>query len=194
MMRTFQVSVGVSNRHLHLSEQDIETLFGKGHGLTFKKDLSQPGQFACEETVTLVGPKGEMPGVRVLGPARKESQVELAVTDAVKLGIKAPVRDSGNLENTPAIEIRNGEKKLFLDKGVIVAMRHIHATEEDARKYGLKDGDLVKVKADSPRGGEFDQVLVRVKNTYALDFHIDTDEANAFGLGNGDLVTVILED
>ncbi|NLI90747.1 MAG: phosphate propanoyltransferase [Peptococcaceae bacterium] len=192
-MRTFQVSVGVSNRHLHLSEKDIAALFGEGHGLTFKKDLSQPGQFACEETVTLIGPKGELAGVRVLGPARGESQVELSATDAVKLGIKAPVRDSGNLEDTPAIEVVSGDRKIKLERGVIVAMRHIHATEEDALRYGLKDNDLVKVRVEGPRGGEFHNVLVRVKKTYALDFHIDTDEANAFGLNNGDLVTVILE-
>ncbi|RNC29489.1 MAG: Phosphate propanoyltransferase [Candidatus Dichloromethanomonas elyunquensis] len=191
-MRTFQVPVGVSNRHLHLSEKDIDTLFG--HGLTVKKDLSQPGQFACEETVTLTSPKGELPGVRVLGPARGESQIELALTDAVKLGIKAPVRDSGNLEDTPAVDIVSGDRKLHLDRGVIIAMRHIHATEEDAQKYGLKDNDLVKVKVDGPRGGEFHNVLVRVKKNSALDFHIDTDEANAFGLHNGDLVAVVVED
>jgi len=193
-MRTFQVPVGVSNRHLHLSENDIRALFGEGHSLTFKKALSQPGQFASEETVTLIGPKGSIPGVRVLGPSRSESQIELAFTDAVKLGIKPPVRDSGNLEDTPSIELVNGERKIHLDRGVIVAMRHLHATEEDARKYGLKDKDFVKVRADGPRGGEFHQVLVRVHKNYALDFHIDTDEANAFGLNNGDLVTVIVED
>jgi putative phosphotransacetylase len=193
-MRTFQVSVGVSNRHLHLSEQDVQKLFGEGHVLQVKKDLSQPGQFACEETVTLVGPKGSIPGVRILGPARAESQVELAFTDAFKLGIKASVRDSGNLKDTPGLDVVNGDQKIRLERGAIVAMRHIHATEADAAQYGLKDKDYVKVKVDGPRGGEFHQVLVRIKNTFALDLHIDTDEANAFGLNNGDKVTVIVED
>lgn len=193
-MRTFQVPVGISNRHLHLSENDIRALFGEGHSLTVKKDLSQPGQYASEETVTLIGPKGSIPGVRVLGPSRSETQIELAFTDAVKLGIRPPVRDSGNLEDTPSIELANGDRKILLDRGVIVAMRHIHATEEDARKYGLKDKDFVKVRVDGPRGGEFHQVLVRVHKNYALDFHVDTDEANAFSLNNGDWVTVIVED
>lgn len=193
-MRTFQVPVGVSNRHLHLSVSDIEQLFGAGYTLTNKKDLSQPGQFACEETVTLVGPKGTMPGVRILGPARDESQVELAFTDAIKLGLNVPVRDSGNLENTPGIEIVNGDKKITLDRGAIAALRHIHASEEDAAKYGLKDKDMVKVMIDGPRGGVFNNVLVRVKSTFAWDCHIDTDEANAFGIKNGDMATVLIED
>jgi putative phosphotransacetylase len=193
-MRTFQVSVGVSNRHLHLSEKDIVSLFGEGHNLTVKKDLSQPGQFASEETVTLIGPKGSLPGVRVLGPSRDETQIELAYTDAVKLGLQIPVRDSGNIEESPGIEVMNGDKKIRLERGVIAAMRHIHATEEDARRYGLQDKDMVKVKVDGLRGGVFHNVLVRVKKTYALDFHVDTDEANAFGLNNGDLVTVMIEE
>lgn len=193
-MRTFQVTAGVSSRHLHLTSNDVEALFGKGHNLTIKKELSQPGEFACEETVTLTGPKGTLPGVRILGPVRKQSQVELALTDAVKLGIKVPVRDSGNLESTPGIEISNGDKKISLSNGAIVAMRHLHMTEEDAQKYGVKDNQLVKVVFDGPRGGEFHNVLVRVNPTYALDFHIDTDEANAFGIKNSDLVTVVVED
>lgn len=193
-MSMFQVSVGVSNRHLHLSVHDIEALFGKGYSLTNKKDLSQPGQFACEETVTLIGPKGSIAGVRILGPARNESQVELALTDAIKLGLKVPVRDSGNLQDTPGLEIANGDKKIRLDRGAIAAMRHIHVTEEDALKYGLKDKELVKVAVDGPRGGEFHNVLIRVKSTFALDFHIDTDEANAFGIKNGDTATVIVNE
>lgn len=193
-MSMFQVSVGVSNRHLHLSVHDIEALFGEGYSLTNKKDLSQPGQFACEETVTLIGPKGSIPGVRILGPARKESQVELALTDAIKLGLKVPVRDSGNLQDTPGLEIANGDKKIRLDRGAIAAMRHVHMTEEDALKYGLKDKELVKVAVNGPRGGEFHNVLIRVKSTFALDFHLDTDEANAFGIKNGDTATVIVNE
>lgn len=193
-MRTFQVPVGVSNRHLHLSEKDIKDLFGEDHDLTKKKELSQPGQFACEETVTLVGPKGNLAGVRILGPARGDSQIELSITDAIKLGVKAPVRDSGNIEDTPGFDVVSGDRKITLPRGAIVAMRHIHASEEEAQKYGLKDQQLVKVMFDGPRGGVFHNVLVRVKSTYALDFHIDTDEANAFGINNGEMATVIIED
>lgn len=193
-MSTFQVPAGVSNRHIHLSVNDIEALFGKGYNLTNKKDLSQPGQFACEETVTLIGPKGTIPGVRILGPARPETQVELAMTDAIKLGIKVPIRDSGNLDDTPGIEIANGDKKVSVNRGAIAAMRHIHATPEDAEKYGLKDKGFVKVVFNGPRGGEFHNVLVRVKSSFALDLHIDTDEANAFGISNGEMATVVVED
>ena len=192
-MRTFQIPVGISNRHLHLSEKEIEQLFGR-KGLTTKKGLSQPGQFACEETVTLTGPKGSIEGVRILGPARKEAQVELAYTDAIKLGVGVSVRDSGNLEDTPGLQLTAGGKSITLDRGVIVAMRHIHASLEDANQYGLKDKDIVKVLVDGPRGGVYHNVLLRVRAEYKLDFHIDTDEANAFGLKNGDIVTVILDD
>lgn len=192
-MSTFQIQVGVSNRHLHLSEKDIKLLFGEGHSLTVKKDLSQPGQFASEETVTLIGPKGSIEGVRILGPARGESQVELAFTDAIKLGLKVSVRDSGNIENTPGIEISAGDKSIRLDRGVIIAMRHIHASDENAKQYGIKDKDIVKVLVNGPRGGVYHNVLVRVSPSYTLDFHIDTDEANAFGLRNGDMATVLLE-
>lgn len=192
-MRTFQAPVGVSNRHLHLSKKDIEALFGEGYSLTKKKDLSQPGQFACEETVTLVGPKGSLEGVRILGPAREASQVELAITDAIKLGVQAPVRDSGNHEGTQGIDILANGRKISLVSGVIIAMRHLHMSNEDAERYGVKDKDIVKVKVDGPRGGIFHNVLVRVKSAFVLDFHVDTDEANAFGLKNGDVVTVIID-
>lgn len=192
-MRTLQIKVGVSNRHLHLSKKDVELLFGE-KGLTKKKDLSQPGQFACEETVTLTGPKGSIENIRILGPAREESQIEMAFTDAIKLGLKLSVRDSGNLEDTPGIEISAGDRSIHLDRGVIIAMRHIHASEENAEHYGLKDKDMVKVLVDGPRGGVYHNVLVRVNRSYTLDFHIDTDEANAFGLKNGDMVTVLIEE
>lgn len=191
-MRTFPVSVGISNRHLHLSQAIINELFGD-QGLTKKKDLSQPGQYACEETVTLIGPKGRIEGVRILGPARAEAQVEVSFTDAIRLGLTLPVRDSGSLEGTPGISISAGDKIITLDRGVIAAKRHIHLSEEEAALYGLKDKDIVKVRADTPRGGIFHDVLVRVNPNFSMDFHIDTDEANAFGLKNGDIVTVILD-
>jgi len=193
-MRTFQITAGVSNRHLHLSEKDINVLFGEGHCLTNKKDLSQPGQFASEETVTLVGPKGKLEGVRILGPARDETQVELALTDAIKLGLKVEVRESGNIADTLGIIIKNGDNTVTLGRGAIAAARHIHASEEDAKKYGLKDKDAVKILFDGPRGGVFHNVVVRVKSSFAWDFHLDTDEANAFGIKNGDVCTVVVED
>lgn len=192
-MSTFKVPVGISNRHIHLTQEHIEVLFGAGHELTRTKDLSQPGQFACEEVVTLVGPKGSMPGVRVLGPARKATQIELAATDTFKLGVKPPVRDSGALEGTPGVEIVGPNGKVQLDDGVIIAARHIHMTTEDAQKYNLKDGDHVKVSIPGPRAGIFERVLIRVNDNYALDMHVDTDEGNAFGIKNGDLVEVILD-
>lgn len=190
-MKTFQVSAGVSNRHVHLSTKDIEALFGTGYQLTVKKELSQPGEFASEETVTLIGPKGKLPGVRILGPARKNSQAEITVGDAVKLGINAPVRDSGNLEGSGSVVIEVNDNKIDLDQGVIVAGRHLHASTEDAEKFGLKDREIVKVKVEGPRGGTMENVLVRVSPTYSLDLHVDIEEANALGIKNGDLVTVI---
>jgi len=192
-MLTFKVPVGISNRHVHLTEEHIEILFGAGHQLTPTKDLSQPGQFACEETVTLVGPKGSMPNVRVLGPARKATQIELAATDTFKLGVKPPVRDSGDLEGTPGLELVGPAGRVQVDSGTIIAARHIHMTPEDAEKYGLKDGQHVKVRVPGPRAGVFERVLIRVSPNYALDMHVDTDEGNAFGLKNGDLVDVIVE-
>ncbi|MGC7870382.1 phosphate propanoyltransferase [Desulfosporosinus sp. SYSU MS00001] len=192
-MASFMVPVGISNKHIHLSQAHIEELFGAGHTLTRTKDLSQPGQFACEETVTLIGPKGSMPGIRVLGPARKASQVELAATDTFKLGVKPPVRDSGKLEGTPGLDVEGPKGKVHLDEGAIIAARHIHMTPEDAQKYSLKDGDHVRVVVPGVRGGIFDQVLIRVSPNYALDMHIDTDEGNAFSLSNGMQLEVLLD-
>lgn len=190
-MHDFKVPVGVSNRHVHLSEEHIDILFGQGHKLTPIKDLSQPGQFACEEVVTLIGPKGVIENVRVLGPARKETQVELSTTDSFKLGVKPPVRDSGDLNGTPGVELVGPAGRIQLQEGVIIAARHIHMNPEDAKKFGVKDGDHVLVHVNGSRGGILERVLVRVSPKYALDMHVDTDEANAFGLRNGDMVEVI---
>ena len=191
-MESFKVSVGISNRHIHLSQEHIEALFGTGHTLTKMKDLSQPGQFACEETVTLIGPKGSIPGVRVLGPARKASQVELTGTDTFKIGVKPPVRDSGKLAETPGIDVEGPKGRVHMEQGVIIAARHIHMTPEDAMQYSVHDGDHVRVVVPGSRGGVLEQVLVRVNPEYALDFHIDTDEGNAFGLVNGQELDVML--
>lgn len=192
-MAAFQVSIEISNRHIHLTQEHIEALFGSGHQLTPTKDLSQPGQYACAETVTLVGPKGSISGVRVLGPVRTATQVELATTDTFKLGVKPPVRDSGDLAGTPGIEIVGTQGSLKISSGVIIAARHIHMTTQDAQKLGLIDGAHVSVEIPGPRGGIFSNVLIRVSPKYHLDMHVDTDEGNAFNLKNGDNVNVIYD-
>lgn len=190
----FQCTVGLSNKHVHLSKEHIDILFGKGHELTPCKDLSQPGQFACDEKVDLVGPKRTIKGVRILGPARKESQVEIAFADAFTLGLKdVPVRDSGKLDGTPGIKLIGPCGEVELEKGVIVAARHIHMHTSDAEKYGLKDKDIVKVKVGGQRGVIFENVLIRVSDSYALDMHLDVEEGNAAGLSNGDTVEVIVD-
>ncbi|MDR3288452.1 MAG: phosphate propanoyltransferase [Peptococcaceae bacterium] len=192
-MSKLQVPVGISNRHIHLTDEHVAALFGAGHQLTKTKELSQPGQFACEETLTLVGPKGKMEGVRVLGPSRKASQIELAATDTFKLGVKPPVRDSGDHAGTPGVELVGPKGSVKLDAGVIIAARHIHMAPEDAQKYQLKDGDRVKVLVGGPRGGVLSEVLIRVSPSYLLDMHVDTDEGNAFTLANGQILDVILD-
>ena len=190
----FQCTVGLSNKHVHLSKEHINILFGEGHELTPFKDLSQPGQYACEEKADLVGPKRTIPGVRILGPARKESQVEIALSDGFTLGLKeVPVRDSGNLEGTPGIKLVGPCGEVELSRGVIAAARHIHMHTSDAEKYGLKDKQLVKVKVGGPRGLIFENVLIRAHETFALDMHLDVEEGNAAGLANGDVVEVITE-
>ena len=189
----FKATVGLSNKHVHLSKEHIDILFGEGHGLTPMKDLSQPGQYACEEKVDLVGPKRTIKGVRILGPARKETQVEVSFSDGFTLGLaELPVRDSGKTEGTPGVTLVGPKGEVVLDKGVIAAARHIHMHTTDAEKYGLKDKDIVSVKVNGPRGLTFDNVLVRVNPEYALDLHVDIEEGNAAGLQNGDEVEVII--
>ncbi len=192
-MSSFKVPVGVSNRHVHLSQEHIDALFGAGYSLTKMKDLSQPGQYACNETVTVIGPKGSMAGVRVLGPARKASQVELSATDTFKVGVKPPVRDSGMLDGTPGVDLEGPIGRVTLDQGVIIAARHIHMTPEEASKYSLKDGDHVRVAVPGPRGGILEHVLARVHPSYALDLHCDTDEGNALSISNGQKLEVLLD-
>ncbi len=172
--------VETSARHVHLSPADLVTLFGEGYELTKKKDLSQPGQFACEERVTIVGPKKELKGVSVLGPVRKQTQVELSMTDARSIGIAAPIRESGVLDGSGACKIIGPNGEIEISEGVIVAQRHIHATVKDAEELGVKNGDIVSVKIDSDgRSLVFGDVVVRVSDSYALAMHIDTDESNA---------------
>lgn len=190
-MSLYEVPVGVSNRHLHLSREDLDTLFGKGYELTVKKDLSQTGQYASEETVDVVGPKSTLSRVRVLGPVRKRTQVEVSVTDSFKLGVKPPVKDSGDLSGSPGVKLVGPKAEITIPTGVIIAKRHIHMTPEEAERIGLQDKDIVTAKVDGPRALVFDEVLVRVDESFTWEFHIDTDEANAAGLANGDVVTIV---
>ena len=173
-----KILVETSARHIHLSEEHIEALFGAGHKLTVKKALSQPGQFACEEKVTVKGEKGELK-MSVLGPARKASQVEVSLTDARSIGVTAPIRESGDVAGSGACTLVGPCGSVELAEGVIAAMRHIHITPEDAEALGVADKEIVSVKLDTPRSLVFGDVVVRVSPSYALAMHIDTDESNA---------------
>ena len=185
------IPVGISNRHIHLSELHLEALFGSGYVLTKDKDLAQVGEFAARETVTLVGPKGVIRGVRVLGPTRGMTQVEISRTDGFNLGITPPLRDSSHIDDSPGIVVVGAQGAVKLERGVICAARHVHMHDNDARRFRVADGDRVVIKIDGPRGGTFTNVLVRVNPNFRLEFHIDLDEANAAGLNNGDLVSLM---
>lgn len=187
----YVVPIGVSARHVHLTQEHVEVLFGEGYQLTKKKEL-MGGQFASNEMVTLVGLKlRAIENVRVLGPVRKASQVEISATDAIKLGIKAPIRESGNIAGSAPIAVVGPKGALYLKEGCIVAMRHIHMSPADAQAAGVHDGDIVSVKADNERGTIFNQVKIRVDESFTLEMHIDTDEANASKIATGDTVTII---
>ncbi len=186
-----KILVETSARHVHLSAEDLEKLFGTGAALTHKKDLSQPGQFACEERVKLVGPKKEISNVIILGPVRPATQVELSYTDARTLGVDAPLRESGDLAETPGLKLVGPAGEVELCAGVIIAKRHIHMTPDDAEKYGVENGQIVSVKIDSGRSALLGDVVIRVSPKFSLAMHIDTDEANAacaFGKCYGELV------
>ena len=181
------IKVEISARHVHLSEEAVNVLFGEGHTLTPKKDLSQPGQFACEERVTVVGPKKTFENVAVLGPVRPTSQVEFAKSDCFALGIMGAIRESGDIEGTPGVELRTEKGSVMLENGLIVAKRHIHMTPEDAKEFGVSDKEVVSVKLESQdRSLTFGDVVVRVSEKFSLAMHIDTDEGNAANVGNGD--------
>ncbi|MFD2613085.1 phosphate propanoyltransferase [Paenibacillus gansuensis] len=186
-----QVPVGVSARHIHLSKEHIEALFGKGYELKEMKALSQPGQFAAEETVAVIGTKGKFDKVRILGPARGATQLEVSRTDAFALGVNPPVRESGNIEGTPGIKIVGPAGEIEIDKGVIVAARHIHFHTSDAEKWGIQNHQSLRVRVGGERGLVFENVVARVHETYALDMHIDTDEANASGAKTGDMAEIL---
>ncbi len=180
------VLVEISARHVHVSEKDLEILFGKGYKLTPKKDLSQPGQFACEERVTVVGPKKELAGVSILGPCRPATQVEISLTDARSIGVKAPIRESGDVAESGACKLVGPCGEVELTEGVIAAKRHIHMTPADAEKYGIVDKQVVSVKIPTEgRALIFDDVVARVSSSYSLAMHLDTDEANAAAIPGG---------
>ncbi len=183
----------LSNRHIHLTEEDIEILFGKGYDLVKLRDLSQPGQYACEEKVDLVGPKGTINGVRVLGPTRVRTQVEISLADGFVLGIVPPVKDSGDVTGSPGIKIVGPKGELEIQEGLIAAARHIHINPGDAETFGVVDKQRVKVRTFGFRALVFENVLIRVGDTSVLEMHVDMDEGNAAGLKNGDLVELIVD-
>jgi putative phosphotransacetylase len=187
----YKVGVGISNKHVHLSEADLAALFGAGHKLTLKKELKQPGQFAAEELVDVVGPKGTLKGIRVLGPTRRESQVELAMTDARVIGLSLPVRESGVLDGSPGVKLIGPKGEIELTKGAIIALRHIHLSTSEAKDANVKDKDRVTVKTFGSRPLIFEDVLVRSGDIHLSEMHVDTDEGNAAGLKNDDLVEII---
>ncbi len=188
------VPVGVSNRHIHLNKADLETLFGEGYKLTPLKDLSQPGQYACKELLTIIGPSlRPIENVRVLGPLRSKSQVEISATDSYVLKVKPPVRESGNLIGSAGITIIGPKGVVRLAEGCIIANRHIHMSPSDAVKFNVKDGDFVTVDVSGKRRTRWYDVQVRVSEDFRLEMHVDTDDANATGIGNGCKVQIVKE-
>lgn len=186
-----KLPIALSNRHIHLSQEHIEVLFGAGYELTKTKDLSQPGQFACEEKVDVIGGKGTLKGLRVLGPARSKTQIEVSLADARALGVTAPIRDSGDLSGSPGAKLVGPAGEVEITEGVIVAGRHIHMNLEEADQFNVKDGELVDVQTFGPRALVFNNVLIRANKNYSLEMHVDVEEGNAAGVANGDLVELI---
>ncbi len=197
------IPVGISNRHFHISQKDLEVLFGAGYQLHTFRDISQKGQFAAEETIDVEGPKGKIPGIRIVGPTRGQTQLEISRSDAFKLGIDPPVRYSGDLAGSPGAKLIGPKGEITLKEGIIVPQRHIHMSPRDAQRFGVRDRQRVFVAPVSkealdpgcePRTIIFANVLIRVDETFVLDFHLDTDEANASGLKNSDQVYIVRKD
>jgi propanediol utilization protein len=188
---TNEIPVGVSNRHIHLSQSDLECLFGKEYQLTKMKDLSQPGQYACKETVIICGPNGAIEKVRILGPVRTKTQVEILEGDCYKLGVKTQARLSGDLYGTPGITVIGPKGSVQTMEGLIVAQRHIHMTLQDAERLGVHDGQIVSIQIDGPRGGIYSNVAVRANDASALECHIDTEEANAMNVNSSTKIKLI---
>lgn len=189
--RTNAIPVGISNRHIHLSRADLNTLYGTGYQLTKLKALSQPGQFACKETVTICGPKGAVEKLRILGPVRSHTQVEVLQGDCFKLGVFAPIRLSGDLSGTPGITVIGPKGSIQLKEGLMVAQRHIHMTPEDTVRFGVADGQVVGIKVDGPRGGVYYNTTIRATRTSQLECHVDTEEANAMNINSKTTITII---
>lgn len=185
------IPVGISNRHIHLSQADLETLFGPGYQLTPIKDLKQPGQFACKETLTICGPKGAIEKVRILGPVRGKSQIEVLKGDCIRMGTPAVGRQSGDLDGSPGITLIGPRGSVQTKEGLIVALRHIHMLPNEAAKHGVKDGDVVSIKIEGERGGILENVLIRSNDKSALECHLDTEEANAMGLTPTSTITIV---
>lgn len=185
-LETYKIPIGVSNRHVHLSEKEFMVLFGKNAALHKKADLKQPGQFAAEETVILRGPRGEFENVRILGPFREQAQVEISISDSFRLGVRPVVKESGKLEDTPGIVLIGPHGQVDLHSGTIVALRHIHMSPSDAARMRVKDGEFVEVQLYGIRKLRLSNVLVRVSDSYQLEMHLDMDEANAAGITNND--------
>lgn len=192
-----EIPVGVSARHCHLDEKTLEALFGQGYQLSKKADLSQPGQFAANETVTIAGPRGSISKVRILGPLRSSSQVEISQTDAFKLGLKPPIRQSGDTKGSSPITIIGPNGSVYLNEGLIIAQAHIHMHTEDAKRYDVSNGEIVKVQFNNnKRDIQFSKTVVRVSDHYRLEMHIDTDEANAGAIQTGqtgELIKVVTD-
>ncbi|GAA0380357.1 phosphate propanoyltransferase [Bacillus horti] len=186
-----KIPVGISNRHIHLSSAHLASLFGEGYELQELKPLSQPGQYAAQETVTIVGAKGEIGNVRILGPIRPKTQIEISKTDSFKLGVAPPVRDSGDTAGSPGLKVVGPKGEVELEEGVIIAARHIHFHPSDAKSFGVADGDKVSIRTQGERSVVFENVLCRVHEQYALDCHLDTDEGNAAGLKTGEFIELI---
>lgn len=187
----YEIPVGISNRHVHLSQADVNSLFGEGYQMTKLKDLSQPGQYACKETVTICGPKGAIEKVRILGPIRSKTQVEVLTGDSFKLGVTAQVKLSGDLYGTSGITLVGPKGSIQTTEGLIVAQRHVHMTPKDAQHFGVHDGEIVSIKINGPRGGIYNNVVIRANDTSALECHIDVEEANAMNLNSLSKIKII---
>lgn len=186
-----EIPVGVSNRHAHLSQAHLNHLFGDGYELTRMKDLSQPGQYACKETITICGPKGAIEKIRILGPVRSNTQVEVLAGDSFKLGVVSQARLSGELSGTPGITLIGPKGSVQAAEGLIIAQRHIHMTLQDAQRFGVSDGQTVAIQVEGPRGGTYNNVAIRANNTSALECHIDTEEANAMSISGSSKIKIV---
>lgn len=188
--KTNEIPVGISNRHIHLAQKEVDKLFGQGYQLTKLKDLSQPGQYACKETLMICGPKGMIENVRVLGPVRKQTQVEILQSDSFKVGVKAPLRLSGDLAGSPGMTLIGPNGSVEISEGVVVAKRHIHMLPADAARFGVHDGETVTIAFSGERGGTLNNVVIRAVENSGLECHIDTEEANALGVKPGTTIVI----